>query len=66
MGEVESKHFNVSIPFYDIDIRDKNKLKQFFGGQQFSAVDIATCYTTVGKIKNHQGIFIFKKLAYVQ
>lgn len=32
------KHFNVTIPFFNIDIRDKNKLKQFFKGKQFSAV----------------------------
>jgi len=31
-------HFKVSIPFYNIDIRDKDKLKQFFNEHQFSAV----------------------------
>jgi len=31
-------HFKVSIPFYEIDIRDKNKLKEFFNEHQFSAV----------------------------
>ena len=32
------KHFNVTIPFFNIDIRYKNKLKQFFKDNQFSAV----------------------------
>ena len=32
------KHFNVTIPFFNIDIRDKNRLKQFFKEHQFSAV----------------------------
>ena len=31
-------HFNVSIPFCEIDIRDQDKLKQFFKEHQFSAV----------------------------
>ena len=31
-------HFKVSIPFYNIDIRDQDKLKQFFNEYQFSAV----------------------------
>jgi UDP-glucose 4-epimerase len=31
-------HFNVTIPFYEIDIRDKDKLKQFFKEYKFSAV----------------------------
>jgi UDP-glucose 4-epimerase len=31
-------HFNVTIPFYKIDIREKDKLNQFFRGHQFSAV----------------------------
>ena len=31
-------HFKVSIPFYKIDIRDQNKLKEFFNEHQFSAV----------------------------
>ena len=31
-------HFKVSIPFYEIDIRDKEKLKQFFKDHKFSAV----------------------------
>jgi UDP-glucose 4-epimerase len=32
------KHFNASIPFYNIDIRDSENLEQFFNEQQFSAV----------------------------
>ncbi|MDC0626771.1 UDP-glucose 4-epimerase GalE [Methylophilaceae bacterium] len=31
-------HFKVSIPFYEIDIRDQDKLTQFFKDHQFSAV----------------------------
>ena len=31
-------HFKVSIPFYEIDIRDQDKLKEFFKDHQFSAV----------------------------
>jgi len=31
-------HFNVTIPFYEIDIRDQDKLKDFFNEHQFSAV----------------------------
>ena len=31
-------HFMVTIPFYNIDIRDKDKLKQFFKDNQFSAM----------------------------
>ncbi|MEK9555488.1 MAG: UDP-glucose 4-epimerase GalE [Gammaproteobacteria bacterium] len=31
-------HFKVSIPFYEIDIRNQDKLKQFFGEYKFSAV----------------------------
>ena len=31
-------YFKVSIPFYEIDIRDQDKLKQFFKENQFSAV----------------------------
>jgi len=31
-------HFKLSIPFYEIDIRDQDKLKQFFGEYKFSAV----------------------------
>jgi len=31
-------HFKVSIPFYEIDIRNQNKLKEFFNEHQFSAV----------------------------
>ena len=31
-------HFKLSIPFYEIDIRDQDKLKQFFKEHQFSAV----------------------------
>ena len=31
-------YFKVSIPFYEIDIRDQDKLKQFFKEHQFSAV----------------------------
>jgi len=31
-------HFKVSIPFYEIDIRDQDKLKEFFNDHQFSAV----------------------------
>ena len=30
-------HFKVSIPFYEIDIRDQDKLSQFFNEHQFSA-----------------------------
>lgn len=32
------KHFNVTIPFFNMDIRDKHKLNQFFNKHQFSAV----------------------------
>jgi len=32
------KHFKVTIPFFNIDIRDQNKLKEFFNEHQFSAV----------------------------
>ncbi|MDC0977394.1 UDP-glucose 4-epimerase GalE [Methylophilaceae bacterium] len=32
------KHFKVTIPFFNIDIRDQDKLKQFFRDHQFSAV----------------------------
>jgi UDP-glucose 4-epimerase len=32
------KHFKVTIPFFNIDIRDQDKLKQFFKDHQFSAV----------------------------
>jgi len=32
------KHFNVTIPFFNIDIRDQDKLKQFFNEHQFNAV----------------------------
>lgn len=32
------KHFNVTIPFFNIDIRDQDKLKEFFKEYQFSAV----------------------------
>lgn len=32
------KHFKVTIPFYQIDIRDQDKLNQFFKDNQFSAV----------------------------
>ena len=32
------KHFKVTIPFFNIDIRDKDKLNQFFKDHQFSAV----------------------------
>ena len=32
------KHFKVTIPFYEIDIRDQDKLNQFFKEHQFSAV----------------------------
>jgi len=31
-------HFKVSIPFFEIDIRDQDKLNQFFKEHQFSAV----------------------------
>ena len=31
-------HFNVKIPFYNIDIRDTSKLNQFFKAHEFSAV----------------------------
>lgn len=31
-------HFNVTIPFFNIDIRDKIKLNQFFNEKKFSAV----------------------------
>jgi len=31
-------HFKVTIPFYEINIRDKDKLKQFFKEHQFSGV----------------------------
>jgi len=31
-------HFKVSIPFYEVDIRDQDKLKEFFNEYQFSAV----------------------------
>ena len=31
-------HFKVTIPFYEIDIRNKDKLSQFFNEHQFSAV----------------------------
>ena len=31
-------YFKVSIPFYEIDIRDHDKLKEFFNGHHFSAV----------------------------
>jgi len=31
-------YFKVTIPFYEIDIRDQNKLKEFFNEHQFSAV----------------------------
>lgn len=31
-------HFKVSIPFYEIDIRNQDKLKEFFKEQQLSAV----------------------------
>jgi UDP-glucose 4-epimerase len=31
-------HFKVSIPFFNIDIRDQDKLKEFFKEHQFSAV----------------------------
>ena len=31
-------HYNVSIPFYNIDIRDNDRLKQFFNDHKFSAV----------------------------
>jgi UDP-glucose 4-epimerase len=31
-------HFNITIPFYEIDIRDQDKLKEFFNEHQFSAV----------------------------
>lgn len=31
-------HFNVTIPFYEIDIREKDILKKFFKQHQFSAV----------------------------
>lgn len=36
--QILEKHFKVSIPFYKIDIRDKDKLKQFFNKYRFSAV----------------------------
>ena len=32
------KHFNVTIPFFNIDIRDQDKLKEFFNEYHFSAV----------------------------
>lgn len=32
------KHFNVTIPFFNIDIRDQDKLKEFFKDHKFSAV----------------------------
>jgi UDP-glucose 4-epimerase len=32
------KHFNVTIPFFNIDIRDQDKLSQFFKDHQFIAV----------------------------
>ncbi|AKO64559.1 hypothetical protein VI34_06375 [Methylophilales bacterium MBRSG12] len=32
------KHFNVTIPFFNIDIRDQDKLKDFFNEHRFSAV----------------------------
>lgn len=32
------KHFKVTIPFFNIDIRDKDKLNQFFKDYQFSSV----------------------------
>ena len=32
------KYFNASIPFFNIDIRDKDKLSQFFKKHQFSAM----------------------------
>ena len=32
------KYFKVTIPFFNVDIRDQNKLKQFFKEHQFSAV----------------------------
>jgi len=32
------KHFNITIPFFNIDIRDKDKLNQFFKDYKFSAV----------------------------
>ena len=62
-------YFQVTIPFYEIDIRDQNKLKQFFKDHQFSAViHFAGSDYQLEKsfLKNYQGIFIFKKLAYVQ
>jgi len=31
-------HFKLSIPFFEIDIRNQDKLKEFFKDQQFSAV----------------------------
>jgi len=31
-------HFKVTIPFYEIDIRNQDKLKEFFNEHQFSAV----------------------------
>lgn len=37
LQELES-HFKLSIPFYDIDIRDQDKLKQFFNEHKLSAV----------------------------
>lgn len=36
--QILEKHFKVSIPFSKIDIRDKDKLKQFFNNYRFSAV----------------------------
>ena len=32
------KYFNVTIPFFNIDIRDKDRLKQFFREHQFTSV----------------------------
>ena len=31
-------HYNITIPFYEIDIRDQDKLNQFFKDHQFSGV----------------------------
>ena len=36
--QILESHFKVSIPFFNIDIRDQDKLKQFFKEHQFSAV----------------------------
>ena len=36
--EILEKYFKVTIPFFNIDIRDKDKLTQFFKNHKFSAV----------------------------